>query len=416
MFYVIDTSVFLSDPKALERLKDKHIVIPLVVLSELEEKRNHPDLGFSAREVLRGLERLRKSDQLIDPSDNELGGSVRVELNNIYASDIPEAFQAPLNDNKILAVAYNLSKTVEVTLLTKDLPLRLKASVLGIQADDYSDDDLSENWIGVEDLEVVPQTIDEIYERGSVESPVDFPQNTGVILKSGAQSALAKYRNGNLKLIKDRNVFDVRGRSAEQRIAIDFLTDSTIEIVSIGGSAGTGKSLIALAAGLESVIEKRQHKKVVIFRPLYAVGGQDLGYLPGTAEEKMSPWAAAVFDALEVFCGPNVIEEVIEEDLLEVLPLTHIRGRTLSDTYVIIDEAQNLEKMVLLTALSRIGQNSKVVLTHDIAQRDNLRVGKYDGIASVVAALTNENLFAHIALQKSERSAVAELVSRLIET
>jgi PhoH-like ATPase len=416
MIYVIDTSVFLSNPKALERLKDKHIVIPLVVLSELEDKRNHPDLGFSAREVLRGLEGLRKSNQLIDPSNNESGGSVRVELNNIHSSDIPEAFQAPMNDNKILAVAYNLSKVDEVVLLTKDLPLRLKASVLGIQADDYMEDDHADNWTGLE--EVVsddPNIVNDIYEYGSVFLPGSYFENTGIILKSGVQSALAKYQNGNLKLIKDRTIFDVRGRSAEQRIAIDFLTDPSIEIVSIGGSAGTGKSLLALAAGLESVIEKRRHRKVVIFRPLYAVGGQDLGYLPGTAEEKMSPWAAAVFDALEVFCGPNVIEEVIEEDLLEVLPLTHIRGRTLTDSYVIIDEAQNLEKMVLLTALSRIGQNSKVVLTHDVAQRDNLRVGKHDGIASVVAVLKNENLFAHISLQKSERSPVAELVSRLIE-
>lgn len=416
MVYVIDTSVFLSDPKALERLRDKHLVIPLVVLTELEEKRNHPDLGFPAREVLRGLEKLRKSNHLIDPLINSSGGSVRVELNNITATEMPEAFTAPLNDNKILAVAYNLSKLEEVTLLTKDLPLRLKASVLGLKTDDYLIDSADDHWSGLEEVEVDYQIIDEIYETGSVRSPVKLSQNTGVILKAGTSSALAKYKNGNFNIIKDRGVFDVRGRSAEQRIAIDFLIDQSIEIVSIGGSAGTGKSLLAIAAGLESVIEKRRHKKVVIFRPLYAVGGQDLGYLPGTAEEKMSPWAAAVFDALEVFCGPNVIEEVIEEDILEVLPLTHIRGRTLTDSYVIIDEAQNLEKMVLLTALSRIGQNSKVVLTHDVAQRDNLRVGKHDGIASVVAALRDENLFAHISLQKSERSAVAELVSRLIET
>ena len=285
MVFVVDTSVFLSDPKTLERLKDKNIVIPLVVLTELEDKRNHPDLGFSAREILRSLESLRKKNELINPSTNEFGGSVRVELNNIHSSDIPEAFQAPLNDNKILAVAYNLSNKEDVTLLTKDLPLRLKASVLGIKSDDYSQDDFNESWIGIEEVNVDHFTIDEIYEEGSVRSAESFPENTGIILKSGNQSALAKYRNGNLKLIKDKNIFDVRGRSAEQRIAIDFLTDPSIEIVSIGGNAGTGKSLIALAAGLESVIEKRQHKKVVIFRPLYAVGGQDLGYLPGTAEE-----------------------------------------------------------------------------------------------------------------------------------
>ena len=416
MIYVIDTSVFLSDPKAMERLQDKHIVIPLIVLTELEEKRNHPELGFSARQCLRELELIRKNDSLIDPIVNENGGSVRIEINNIDNTDLPNAFKENLNDNKILAVAYNLSKKEDVTILTKDLPLRLKASVIGLNADDYFSDQFSEVWSGIEKIEVDQDSIENLYSTGKTSFELKLPTNTGVIATSGTSSALARYKNGHLVHVKDRNVFDVRGRSAEQRIALDFLTDDSVQIVSIGGNAGTGKSLLAIAAGLESVVEKRVHKKVVIFRPLYAVGGQDLGFLPGTAEEKMSPWAAAVFDALEVFCGPNVIEEIIEEELLEVLPLTHIRGRTLSDSFVIIDEAQNLEKMVLLTALSRMGKNSKVVMTHDVAQRDNLRVGKYDGVMSVISSLKNEDIFAHINLEKSERSQIAELVSHLIET
>lgn len=416
MIYVLDTSVFLSDPKILERLKQENVIIPLAVLNELEEKRNHPDLGFSAREILRQLEILRKENSLVDPKLNNAGGTVRVELNNIDQSGLPLSFASETNDNKILAVCYNLSKNQDITLLTKDLPLRLKASIVGIKADDWmygSSDDL--NWTGVEFQNTDSDLIEEIYSEGQVESPGVFTENTGIITQCGNSSALTKYQNGHLKLVKDRRIFDVRGKSAEQRFAIDFLVDESIEIVSIGGKAGTGKSLLAIAAGLELVVEKSKYKKVIVFRPLYSVGGQDLGFLPGTAEEKMSPWAAAVFDALEVFCGPNVIEQVIEENLLEVLPLTHIRGRTLSDSYVIIDEAQNLEKMVLLTALSRLGKNSKVVLTHDIAQRDNLRVGKYDGIMSVISQLKGSDLFAHITLQKSERSRVAELVSTLID-
>lgn len=416
MIYVVDTSVFLSDPKSLERLKDKDIVIPLAVLNELEEKRNHIDLGFSAREILRQLENSRKTNSLIDPIKNSFGGSLRIELNHIDDSDFPNSFKLDINDNKILAVAYNLSKNFEVTLLTKDLPLRLKASVLGIAAEDFIDNNYSDNWSGIERIEVGSEIIQELFSEGSVPFSEKIIENSGIITLSGTSSALAKYQNGHLKLIKDKSVFDIKGRSAEQRIALDILCDNSIEIVSIGGKAGTGKSLLALAAGLDSVIEKRIHKKIIIFRPLYAVGGQDLGFLPGTAEEKMSPWAAAVFDALEVFCGPNVIEEIIEENLLEVLPLTHIRGRTLSDSFVIIDEAQNLEKVVLLTALSRMGQNSKVIMTHDIAQRDNLRVNKYDGIMSIISALKGEDIFAHILLEKSERSRIAELVSRLIDT
>ena len=412
MIYVVDTSVFLSDPKALERLKNDDIIIPMTVLIELEGKRNHPDLGYAARENLRKLEQYRKLGSLADGINID-NGSIRIELNE-NDDLLPEILKTPLNDNRILAVAKNVEGSI---LLTKDLPLRIKASLAEVLTDDYIQDQIENlHWSGLANIEVDPLIIEDLYRDKVVDLETsDLPENTGVILKSYSGSAIGKIKNKKVSLIKDKNLFDVRGRSAEQRIAIDLLSDNDVGIVSLGGSAGTGKSILAIAAGLDSVIEKKNHKKVVVFRPLYAVGGQELGYLPGTAEEKMSPWAAAVFDALEVFCNDNILEYIIEEELLEVLPLTHIRGRTLSDSYVIIDEAQNLEKMVLLTALSRMGQNSKVVLTHDIAQRDNLRVGKHDGIASVISSLVGEPLFGHITLTRSERSAIAELVSRVIE-
>jgi len=213
----------------------------------------------------------------------------------------------------------------------------------------------------------------------------------------------------------DRDAFGVHGRSAEQRVAIDLLLDPDIGIVSLGGRAGTGKSALALCAGLEAVLERRQHRKVAVFRPLYAVGGQDLGYLPGSEAEKMSPWAQAVFDTLGALVSQEVVEEVLDRGMLEVLPLTHIRGRSLHDAFVVVDEAQSLERNVLLTVLSRIGQNSRVVLTHDVAQRDNLRVGRHDGIAVVIEALKGHPLFAHITLTRSERSPVAALVTELFE-
>lgn len=418
MVYVLDTSVLLADPKALERLKDKDLVIPLVVLTELEVKRNHPELGFAAREALRTLEKYRKSHNITEKVENSSNGSIRVEINNIFDSELPNAFKDPTNDNKILAVASNLAKTEKVTLLTKDLPLRLKASVAGVQADDYLQDNIIDNWSGLLEIDVTERELNDLYDNDEIPETQYTEQifdNTCLIVKSPFGSALARKVGSSIVRVNDRTVFGLRGRSAEQKLALDMLGDPDLGIVSIGGAAGTGKSLMALAAGLESVVEKGLHKRVIVFRPLYAVGGQDLGYLPGTAEEKMSPWASAVFDALEVFCGDNVIEHVIEENLLEVLPLTHIRGRTLTDSYVIVDEAQNLEKMVLLTAMSRIGDNSKVVLTHDVAQRDNLRVGKYDGVTSVISALVGEELFGHITLSKSERSPVAELVSSLLE-
>jgi PhoH-like ATPase len=173
---------------------------------------------------------------------------------------------------------------------------------------------------------------------------------------------------------------------------------------------------MALCAGLEAVLERRQHKKVVVFRPLFAVGGQELGYLPGNENEKMSPWGQAVFDTLGALTTPDVVDEILARGMLEVLPLTHIRGRSLHDAFVIVDEAQSLERNVLLTVLSRIGANSKVVLTHDVAQRDNLRVGRHDGVVAVVERLKGHPLFAHVTLHRSERSPIAALVTEMLES
>jgi len=237
------------------------------------------------------------------------------------------------------------------------------------------------------------------------------------VLISDRGSALGRVTpDKQVRLVRgDREAFGLRGRSAEQRVALDLLLDPEIGIVSLGGRAGTGKSALALCAGLEAVLERRQHKKVVVFRPLFAVGGQELGYLPGSESEKMQPWAQAVFDTLGALTGPDVIDEVLTRGMLEVLPLTHIRGRSLHDAFVVVDEAQSLERNVLLTVLSRVGSNSKVVLTHDVAQRDNLRVGRHDGVVAVVEKLKGHPLFAHVTLTRSERSPIAALVTEMLE-
>ncbi|MDQ6740128.1 MAG: PhoH family protein, partial [Actinomycetota bacterium] len=245
----------------------------------------------------------------------------------------------------------------------------------------------------------------------------DLPTHTGLVLLSARGSGLGRVApDKSVRLVRgDRDAFGVHGRSAEQRLAIDLLMDPEVGIVSLGGRAGTGKSALALCAGLEAVLERREHRKVLVFRPLYAVGGQELGYLPGSESEKMNPWAQAVFDTLGALVSQEVVEEVMDRGMLEVLPLTHIRGRSLHDSFVIVDEAQSLEKNVLLTVMSRIGQNSKIVLTHDVAQRDNLRVGRYDGIAAVVEILKGHPLFGHVTLTRSERSPIAALVTELLE-
>ncbi len=423
LVYVLDTSVLLADPKAISRFAEHEVVLPVVVITELESKRNHPELGWSARQSLRALEDLRvRAGSLMQPiAVNDEGGTVRVEINHQDLSTLPTSLAGDTGDHRILAVARNLANEGRrVTVVTKDLPLRLKASIVGLDAEEYRNElAVDASWTGCEELVVGRDTIDELWDEGFADlaEARDLPCNTGVVLHAGSQSALARVRaDKRLHLVRgDRALFDLRGRSAEQRLAIDLLADESIGIVSLGGPAGTGKSVLALAAGMEAVLEQRSHKRVLVFRPLFSVGDQNLGYLPGSETEKMNPWAAAVTDALESIVGPEVIDEIRARNLLEVLPLTHIRGRSLTDSVVIIDEAQNLERPVLLTALSRLGRGSRVILTHDVAQRDNLRVGRHDGITSVVEALRGHPLFGHVSLTRSERSEVAALVTALLD-
>ena len=422
--YVLDTSVLLADPVALTRFAEHEVIIPITVIGELETKRDHPDLGYFARAALRTLDDLRvKSGRLDHPiSINDVGGSLAVELNHSDVSKLPAGFlRDGSNDSRILAIAKNLmADGRKVVLVTKDLPLRVKASSVGVEAEEYRAELASSSgWTGMVEESVGSTIIDALYEKDRIahELAKTHPCHTGIVLHSEKGSALARVTpDKHLQLVRgDRAAFGLHGRSAEQRVALDILLDNEIGIVSLGGRAGTGKSALALSAGLEAVLEKRLHKKVVIFRPLYAVGGQELGYLPGSENEKMSPWAQAVFDTLGALVSQQVIDEVVERGLIEVLPLTHIRGRSLHDSFVIVDEAQSLERGVLLTVLSRIGQGSRVILTHDIAQRDNLRVGRHDGVVAVVESLKGHPLFAHITLTRSERSQIAALVTELLE-
>ena len=422
--YVLDTSVLLADPIALSRFAEHEVIIPITVIGELETKRDHPELGYFARAALRTLDDLRvKSGRLDKPIGiNEEGGTLSVELNHADPSKLPAGFlRDGSNDSRILAIAKNLmSDGRQVVLVTKDLPLRVKASSVGVEAQEYRAELASTSgWSGMVEESVGSTVIDSLYENEKISHEIakKHPCHTGVVLHSEKGSALARVTpDKHLHLVRgDRSAFGLHGRSAEQRVALDILLDPEVGIVSLGGRAGTGKSALALSAGLEAVLEKRLHKKVVIFRPLYAVGGQELGYLPGTENEKMSPWAQAVFDTLGALVSQQVLDEVVERGLIEVLPLTHIRGRSLHDSFVIVDEAQSLERGVLLTVLSRIGQGSRVILTHDIAQRDNLRVGRHDGVVAVVESLKGHPLFAHITLTRSERSQIAALVTELLE-
>lgn len=438
--YVLDTSVLLADPYAIRRFGPHDVVLPVVVITELEGKRHHPELGYFARTALRLLDDLRIQHGRLDepvpvgsPADLQSAaladgegttpGTLHVELNHTDPDSLPAGFQAKAagNDNRILAVARNLAaEGRHVVLVSKDLPMRVKASAVGLTAEEYDPGAVVESgWTGMAELMVGGEWLDELYARGlaDLDEARELPCHTGLVLHSERGSGLGRVTpEKQVRLVRgDREAFGLRGRSAEQRVALDLLLDPDVGIVSLGGRAGTGKSALALCAGLEAVLERRQFRKVVVFRPLYAVGGQDLGYLPGSEAEKMNPWAQAVFDTLGAMTNDVLIEEVVHRGMLEVLPLTHIRGRSLHDAFVIVDEAQSLERNVLLTVLSRIGSNSRVILTHDVGQRDNLRVGRHDGVVAVVERLKGHPLFAHVTLTRSERSPIAALVTEMLE-
>jgi PhoH-like ATPase len=423
--YVLDTSVLLADPAAIGRFAEHRVILPIVVITELEAKRHHPELGFFARQALRHLDDLRIEYGRLDADlpIGDQGGTVRVELNHSDPAVLPPGFRLGDNDTRILSVARSLAAEGEdVVLVSKDLPLRVKAASIGLTAQEYRAElPADSGWTGMTELEVTTDDIQELYDTGKLDCAQarELPCHTGLVLVAGGGSGSALGRvlpDKSVRLVRgDREAFGLHGRSAEQRVALDLLLDSDVGIVSLGGRAGTGKSALALCAGLEAAMERRQHRKVVVFRPLYAVGGQELGYLPGSEADKMNPWAQAVYDTLSAVTSPDVIDEVLARDMFEVLPLTHIRGRSLHDSFVIVDEAQSLEQSVLLTVLSRIGSGSRVVLTHDIAQRDNLRVGRHDGVVAVIEKLKGHPLFAHVTLVRSERSPIAALVTEMLE-
>ncbi|WP_216901804.1 PhoH family protein [Nocardia alni] len=419
--FVIDTSVLLSDPWALTRFGEHQVIIPLVVISELEAKRHHHELGWFAREALRLLDDLRLEHGRLDEPIPIGTGIMHVELNHTDPEVLPVGFRTDTNDSRILACALNLAAEGKtVVLVSKDIPLRVKAGAVGLRAEEYhAQDVITTGWTGMAELDVSPEAVDRLYADTVIDldEARDIPCHTGIRLLGANGSALARVTpDKRVQLVRgDREAFGLHGRSAEQRIALDLLLDESIGIISLGGKAGTGKSALALTAGLEAVLERRTQRKVVVFRPLYAVGGQELGYLPGSESEKMGPWAQAVFDTLDGLASPEVLEEVLSRGMLEVLPLTHIRGRSLHDSFVIVDEAQSLERNVLLTVLSRLGSGSRVVLTHDVAQRDNLRVGRHDGVAAVIEKLKGHPLFAHVTLTRSERSPIAALVTEMLE-
>lgn len=434
---VIDSSVLLSEGKnAIYGFGSDSVVIPLVVISEVAGKRNDPDLGYQAREVLREITKLKSQGDIRTGIKLENGGELRIEVNHIDTSNLPKSI-ADINNNdiRILAVAHSLKDEFiedgivlfknDVVLVTQDITLQIIAEVVGVKTEAFETTkpaDKDKFIKKIPELHVNDDVINELYGTGRVQLiDVDVPINTPILFKTHdeSNSALALCKaEWAFELVTNTKIGKIESKSKEQAVAIHNLMDNNIGIVSLGGRAGSGKSMLSLAAAL-SLLENKplRYEKIVIFRPMNAVGGsdQELGFLPGTMDEKLAPIMEPVFDAISTFKTKDEVDKIKRNKLIEFRSIAHARGSSLSNSIIIVDEVQNLTKSTIGTLLTRAGANSRVFLCWDVNQTDAKYIGKYEGIFKVVRYLLGKKLFAHVSLQKSERSPVAELASGILE-
>lgn len=426
--YILDTSVILAEgKKALFSFGKDDVVIPRIVVKELQAKRHDPDLGYTARSVLREiLSLMRLGDITQGITVGEGFGTLRIEINHVSTSGLTAAtLSDKTNDVRILAVAKSLTEELNtpVVLVTRDIELQILAKIEGVTYEDMSDSessDVDKYIANLTTFEATPEEIDLLFKNQSVTLDLDVPVNTGIIIKShtGQSALVVAKQQWKFELVKDLRVGSYVGRSAEQKILLYHLTNDSIGVVSASGTAGSGKSFLMLAAALQQVQDKNTpYQKIIVFRPVNPVGGapQDLGFLPGDVNEKLAPHAQAVYDTLGTIVSSIELEKIKREGILEIGSISHVRGRTLANCIVILDELQNVEASTILTLISRLGINSRVFIGWDTAQRDARFIGKYDGIYRVVKKLYGHKLFAHVTLKKSERSAISEMVSGLLE-
>jgi PhoH-like ATPase len=436
--FVLDTNVLLHDPRAIFSFEDNDVVVPIVVIEELDKfKKGIDEIGRNARQVSRILDEYRQKGKLSQGVKLEGGGCLRVELNHQSPDRLPSELIAAKADNRILATALNLKHDdLPVILVTKDTNLRIKADALGMRAEDYESDTitLDELYSGEVELIVDPGVIEEFYSRGelTVAEPKPLP-NQFVLIKNSAnpsQTALARFSQQKHALVPIANtkhgVWGISARNKQQQYALDLLLNDDIRLVTLVGKAGTGKTLLALAAGLEKTIENRAFQRLVVSRPVFPLG-KDIGFLPGDIEEKLRPWMQPIRDNLDFLMGASAsavagrakgkkdLQSLFDLGMIEVEPLTYIRGRSMPNQYLIVDEAQNLTPHEIKTIITRAGEGTKVVLTGDPYQIDNPYIdSSSNGLTFVVDRFKEEPIAGHITLVKGERSDLAELAATLL--
>lgn len=429
--YVLDTNVLLHDPGALFSFKEHEVVIPLAVIEEIDDQKKRQDeIGKNARLISHMLDGLREKGKLAKGVALQNGGRLRIEVNHQEAFDFPPTLSSHKYDNRILAIAHNLMREAGslVRLVTKDLNLRIKADVIGIAAEDYCNDkiDFLDLYKGFREIYVAPQDLESFYRDNGLDwdkEPLPSPHEFLVLknTENPSQSALCRYFRKRIRSVVngESTNWGIKSRNKEQSFAFELLLDDAVQVVTLIGKAGTGKTLLALAAGLEKVVEKRDYRRLLIMRPVIPMG-DDLGYLPGTIEEKLRPWMQPIYDSLEFLLRDGsdparLLDDLVAKGMIEMGAMTYIRGRSIPNQFIICDEAQNLSPNMVKTLITRVGQGSKIILTGDPEQIDHPYLdSSSNGLTYLVEKFRNEEIAGHITLTRGERSVVAELGAKLL--
>ncbi len=443
--YVLDTNVLIHNPQAMFSYKKDDVVIPITVIEEIDKlKKGLDEKGRNARQVSRQLDDLRKKGSLKDGVKLDNGGTIQVAICTKVTDNL-DILVRDVNDNLIIGTAYKFHKkymddeNVEVFLISKDANVRIKADAIGIKSLNYEEDniDFDELYSGIKEIEVTEEIIDTFKDREYLENNFgDIYPNQFVAFKlSGTDEIIevARYSFENniiypLTNYKGEEIFGIKARNLEQRIAMDLLMDPNVKLVSLVGKAGTGKTLLALAAGLNQVVDEERYKRLVVSRPIFPLG-KDMGYLPGSKKEKFNPWMQPIYDNMEILLsnkdnkssnnGKNFgkknsqLQDYLDFGFIELEPITYIRGRSLPDQYIIIDEAQNLTPHEMKTIITRAGEGTKIVLTGDPYQIDIPYLdSESNGLSIVVEKFKSEKIVGHVTLVQGERSELADLAAK----
>lgn len=435
--FILDTNVLLHDPQSLFKFQDNNIIIPITVIEEVDRfKKDMNETGRNARMVSRILDSMREKGSLAAGVTMPGGGTLRIEMfAEKYFKNLPVDLRVDNGDNRIIAVAQDVRDRFPdmVTIfVTKDSNLRIKADAIGLIAEDYESDkvDIQDLYSGTRTIEVPPDSVDRFYGQGWLEAPVTMAPNEFITIVDSANpnhSAICRNDPANARIVPVRKVpkegiWSLFPRNREQSFALDVLMDDSIKLVTLVGKAGTGKTLLAIAAGLHKTAEENIYNRLLVSRPVFPMG-KDLGFLPGDIEEKLTPWMQPIFDNVELLISGHESEkrhskgykELMAMGLLDIEPLTYIRGRSIPNQYLIVDEAQNLTPHEIKTIVTRVGEGTKIVLTGDPYQIDNPYVdSSSNGLTYLVEKFKGERIAAHVTLTKGERSELAELAANLL--